>query len=68
MFRAQFVIKGINRDGREVLASQKLFGSVYSAELETLEFYGDDRFKIVWVERQGYGVGAPESESDAAAG
>ena len=54
MFKPRFVIKGLNREGREVIASDKQFDSVYSAELETLEFYGDERFKIVWVERQGY--------------
>lgn len=55
MFKPRFVIKGLNREGREVIASNKQFDTVYGAELETLEFYGDERFKIVWVERQGYG-------------
>ncbi|MDX1732941.1 MAG: hypothetical protein R3228_01195 [Halioglobus sp.] len=68
MFKPRFVIKGINQQGEEVQASQKCFSSVYRAELETLEFYGDARFKIVWVERQRYGAVPANTQSGAAAG
>ena len=54
MFEPKFVIKGIDRDGVEVLACENLYSSVYRAELASLEFYGDERFKIVWVERHSY--------------
>lgn len=54
MFNPQFIIKGIDRDGREVLTSGRQFSSRYSAELASLEFYGDNRYKIVWVELFGY--------------
>lgn len=67
MFTPRFVIKGIDRDGMEVQASEELFTSIYRAELESLEFYGDSRFKTVWVERQGYGRASHLKESGAAA-
>jgi len=53
MFTLRFVIKGIDRDGREVLASGESFSSLYMAELHSLDFYGDPRFKTVWVEQRG---------------
>ena len=68
MFTPKFVIKGIDRTGSEVLASNAQFNSVYRAELATLEFYGDPRFKFVWVERQGYGRYSSRSEADVAVG
>ena len=67
MFTPRFVIKGINRDGMEVQASEQLFSTIYRAELESLEFYGDPRFKTVWVERQGYGRTSHFQQPDAAA-
>ena len=54
----QFIIKGIDRDGREVRASESQFTSRYGAELASLELYGDHRYKVVWVERSGYHVQA----------
>ena len=54
----QFIIKGIDRDGREVRASEKQFTSRYSAELASLELYCDHRYKLVWVERSGYSAHA----------
>ncbi|MEM9257112.1 MAG: hypothetical protein AAGA91_16840 [Pseudomonadota bacterium] len=63
MYGPQFIIKGINRDGNEVQASQTWYNSVYKAELASLDFYGDARFKFVWVERQEYGYDASELES-----
>lgn len=68
MTKPRFVIKGIDQRGHEVVASAKQFSSVYRAELETLEFYGDPRFKIVWVELQGYGHTPSPQGSDRAAG
>ncbi len=50
----KFVIKGIDKGGNEVLASESQYDSVYRAELASLDFYGDHRFKLVWVERSGY--------------
>ncbi|GAB5451628.1 MAG: hypothetical protein Hals2KO_19560 [Halioglobus sp.] len=67
MFKPRFVIKGINRNGMEVQASDRIFNSIYRAELESLEFYGDSRFKTVWVERQGYARTSQGQNPDAAA-
>jgi hypothetical protein len=50
----QFIIKGIDRQGREVRASERQFISRYRAELASLDFYIDHRYKLVWVERSGY--------------
>jgi len=50
----QFVIKGIDKEGREVRASEKQFTSKYRAELASLDFYSDHRYKFVWVEPSGY--------------
>ena len=58
MLNPLFVIKGINKGGIVVNASETMFSSIHRAELASLDFYGDSRFKIVWVERQGYGSGA----------
>jgi len=66
MFTPRFVIKGISRDGMEVQVSQQLFSSIYRAELVSLEFYGDSRFKTVWVERQGYGPSSQLQKPGAA--
>jgi|GEM_PF-1300331 hypothetical protein len=47
----QFIIKGIDKEGREVRVSDKQFTSRYRAELDSLDFYSDHRYKLVWVER-----------------
>lgn len=54
MSSPQFIIKAIDRDGREVRASEQQFTSRYGAELASLDLYGDHRYKLVWVERSGY--------------
>ncbi len=48
MFDLAFVIKGIDRDGREVRVSDQQFTTLQRAEIATLDFYGDPRFKRVW--------------------
>ena len=53
-----FVIKGIDKEGREVRASEKQFITRYRAELASLDFYVDRRYKVVWVERSAYGANA----------
>ncbi|MCR9104384.1 MAG: hypothetical protein NXI15_03765 [Gammaproteobacteria bacterium] len=50
----KFVIKAIDRNGNEVVASDVQYDTLYRAELASLDFYGDSRFKLVWVERAGY--------------
>tara|TARA_B110000503_G_scaffold24985_1_gene39436 strand:+ start:9476 stop:9661 length:186 start_codon:yes stop_codon:yes gene_type:complete len=47
----QFIIKGIDREGLEVRVTEKQFTSRYRAEIDSLDFYSDHRFKLVWVER-----------------
>ena len=55
MASPQFFLKGIDKSGEEVRVSPGQFTSLYRAELASLEFYGDPRYKLVWVERSGYG-------------
>lgn len=49
MFNLMFVIKGIDREGREVQVSNQRFTTQQGAEMASLDFYGDPRFKRVWV-------------------
>ena len=54
----QFIIKGIDKEGQEVRASEQQFTSRYRAEIASLDLYSDYRYKFVWVERSGYGAKA----------
>ena len=59
MLSFKFVIMAINRDGRQVLASERLFVSRFHAELASLDLYSHPDYKCVWV--------APTSQRSRAA-